>query len=215
MTSGPARADLRPESWEDLYDFLDPGRREKPDADRNVLAEARCVEIRRKLVCFFGARGCWESEDLAVETLLRVTAKCREVDIRGCADRIGYFYGVARNVLHEWQRRASAEVAGRESFRAEFLHVPLPGASAWSEKEVVFRCLSMCLAALPERARRLILSYYREERAAKIEHHRALAGEFGKSANSLRIEVHRIRRSVRECLYERLGARAGGAAGTF
>jgi RNA polymerase sigma factor (sigma-70 family) len=213
MTAGPARAGLRPESWDDLYDFLDPDRRGKPVADRDALAEARCIEIRRKLVCFFSARGCPEAEDLAVDTLLRVSAKCRDVDSHGYADRTGYFYGVARNVLHEWHRRASAETAGRESFRTEFFRLSLPDTGAWDRKEVVFRCLGLCLAALTERARRLILSYYREDRAAKIEHHRALASELGKSADSLRIEVHRIRKTVRECLFERLGAGAGGRAG--
>ncbi len=206
MTSMPARASLTPESWDDLYDFLDPGRRAKPDADRNALAEARCVEIRRKLVCFFCARGCTEPEDLAVDTLLRVALKCREVDSRGFADCTGYFYGVARNVLHEWQRRSSADAAGRESFRTEFVRLHLPEAHSWAEQELVHRYLGMCLAALTERARQLILSYYREDRAAKVEHHRALAGDVGKSVNSLRIEVHRIRKSVRECLFERLRA---------
>jgi RNA polymerase sigma factor (sigma-70 family) len=204
MTVAPSRAGLTPESWDDLYDFLDPGRRGKPDADRNALAEARCVEIRRKLVCFFSARGCTEPEDLAVDTLLRVAVKCREVDSRGYADCTGYFYGVAKNVLHEWQRRSSADVAGRESLRAELLRLHLPGAHSWAEPELVHRYLEMCLAALAAQARQLILSYYLEDRGAKIEHHRALAGETGKSVNSLRIEVHRLRKALRECLFERL-----------
>ncbi|MCK7472214.1 MAG: hypothetical protein MZU95_16720 [Desulfomicrobium escambiense] len=62
------------------------------------------------------------------------------------------------------------------------------------------RCLELCLAKLNHRARRLILGYYREERAAKIECHRQLADEFGKSVNALRIEVHRIRHTLRQCV---------------
>lgn len=210
MTSSPARSSLHPQSWDDLYDFLDPQRPERPEADRDAFAEVRCVEIRRKLACFFAARGCADAEDLAIDTLLRVAAKCREVDCSGFADRTGYFYGVARNVLHEWQRHVSADASTRESCRTELARLSLPDTHAWAEKEAVHRDLVVCLAKLTGRARSLILSYYAEERTAKIEHHRALAAEFGKSVNSLRIEVHRIRKAVRECLFERL---RGGAAG--
>jgi RNA polymerase sigma factor (sigma-70 family) len=217
MASTPARPALNPDSWEDLYDFLDPGRRAKPVEGRDALAEARCLEIRRKLACFFSARGCADAEDLAVETLLRVAGRCRDVDTSGHADRTGYFYGVARNVLHEWQRRSSADVTGRDEFRAELVRAPVPDSRAWAEKEAVYRQLASCLAKLTERARSLILSYYTGDQAAKIEHHRALAGEYGKSLNSLRIEVHRIRKAVRDCMFERLqreaAAPAGGAVG--
>jgi RNA polymerase sigma factor (sigma-70 family) len=204
MAATASRVTLGPDSWGDLYDFLDPGRQEKPDRDRDAVAEAKCLELRRKLVVFFSARGCPEAEDLSVETLLRVAARCREVDVTGFGDRTGYFFGVARNVLHEWQRRETADAEHREAFRSELLRMPVPAAGSWDESEAVRRHLARCLAALTERARRLILSYYAEDRSAKIEHHRAMAAEFGRSVNSLRIEVHRIRKAVRECVNERL-----------
>jgi DNA-directed RNA polymerase specialized sigma24 family protein len=213
MTVMPARSSLNAESWEDLYDFLDPDRPDKPGPDRDAAAEARCLEVRRKLVCFFAARGCSEAEDLAVDTLLRVAGKCRDVDCRGFAERTGYFYGVGRNVLHEWQRHAASDAGGRESFQAEFLRLPIPDPRAWADKELAHRYLALCLAALTGRSKALILSYYQEERGAKIEHHKALAGEFGKSVNSLRIEVHRIRKAVRECLFDRLRGEAKAPAG--
>lgn len=204
MTSSPARAGLSSGSWEDLFDFLDPGRQDNPRPDRDQIAEARCSEVRRKLTCFFSARGCPESDDLAVETLLRVAGKCRGVDCSGFAERTGYFYGVARNVLHEWQRRVSADQEGRESFRAEITRLPVPDPHDWAKKELVHRYLALCLSKLTERGRQLILGYYQEERGAKIARHKTLAAEFGKSANSLRIEVHRIRKALRDCLFERL-----------
>ena len=213
MPSMPARSSLTAESWADLYDFLDPGRQDKAGPDRDAVAEARCLDVRRKLVCFFAARGCSDAEDLAVDTLLRVAGKCRDVDCRGFADRTGYFYGVARNVLHEWQRHSAADVGMRESFQAEFLRLPIPDPRAWADTELAHRYLALCLAALTGRARALILSYYQEERGAKIEHHKAIAGEFGKSVNSLRIEVHRVRKAVRECLFDRLRGKAGAPAG--
>ena len=204
MTSSPARAGLDAASWDGLFDFLDPGRHGKSGPDRNALAEGKCLEIRRKLTFFFSARGCPEADDLAIETLLRVAGKCRDVDASGYADRTGYFYGVARNVLHEWQRGASSEADGRESFRAELVRLPVPDSDVWAEKERVHRYLGLCLSKLDSRARELILGYYREDGGAKIAHHKALAAEFGKSVNSLRIEVHRIRKALRDCLFQRL-----------
>jgi RNA polymerase sigma factor (sigma-70 family) len=204
MTSTLARTSPTPDPWDDLYDFLDPARREKTGSDRDAVAEAACLEIRRKLVVFFAGRGCSEAEDLAVDALLRVASHCREVDVAGFSDRTGYFYGVARNVLHEWRRHETADVERREAFRTEMLRLPVADPRSWAETERVHRHLSSCLAALTERARRLILSYYAEDRAARIEHHRVMAEEFGRSVNSLRIEVHRIRKAVRECLTRRL-----------
>ncbi len=212
--SPPACANLEPGSWEALFDFLDSARPGKAGPDRDALAESRCIEIRRKLACFFAARGCPDADDLAIDTLLRVAGKCRQVDRSSYADCTGYFYGVARNVLHEWQRRASADVEGRESLRAEIERLPVPDAGAWAETEFVHRCLASCLSKLGERARRLLLSYYSESGAAKIDHHRALADSAGKTVNSLRIEVHRIRKAVRECVFDHLRNRSAQPAGT-
>ena len=55
------------------------------------------------------------------------------------------------------------------------------------------------MATLPGEARRLILSYYGGETAA-IPGHRELARQLGKSANALRIEIHRIKRTLRRCV---------------
>lgn len=204
MASMPERTALTEGSWDDLFDFLDPNRHEARATDRDSVAEARCLEIMRKLVCFFAGRGCGEAEDLAVETILRVAARCRSVEGAGYADRIGYFYGVARNVLHEWVHNSLREGTTREALKHELARLPTPDPRSWSEKERVHRCLELCLAKLTHRARRLILSYYSQERTAKIEHHRSLAAESGKSVNALRIEVHRIRRALQECVFGRL-----------
>jgi RNA polymerase sigma factor (sigma-70 family) len=211
MAASISGAPLGPDSWDGLYDFLDPARPERLEGDRDVVAEAKCLEIRRKLVVYFSARACPDAEDLAVDTLLRVAARCREVDVTGFGDRTGYFYGVARNVLHEWQRRETADAGHRDAFRSESLRLSVPDAGPWDEPDLVRSHLARCLAALTERARRMILSYYAEDRSAKIEHHRAMAEEFGRSVNSLRIEVHRIRKTVRECVDKYLREESGTA----
>ena len=201
MVSMVQRASLTEESWDDLFDFLDPGRGNKRGPDRDREAEARCLEITRKLVCFFASRGCREAEDLAIETTLRVARKCADLTGSGHQDRTGYFYGVARNVLHEWIRDSRREWTRRESVSRDPTFLPLPDTQAVGTEDVAHRCLERCMARLTQRARRLILGYYDTERTPKVDSHRQLAGEFGKSANALRIEVHRIRRVLRECVF--------------
>jgi RNA polymerase sigma factor (sigma-70 family) len=197
----PAPAPLSERSWGDLYDFLDPGRQGKQGPDRDREAEAKCAEIVRKLVFYFTGRACGDAEDLAMETILRVAAKCREVDVSRHDDRVGYFYGVGRNVLHEWRRGSLRESAKLDSFRREITRLLVPEPWSWRRQEAVQRCLDLCMAKLTRRARRLILSYYVEEKAAKIESRRRLADELGESVNALRIEVHRIRSTLRECVF--------------
>ena len=205
MTSAgppPGRASLTEQSWADLLDFLDPARRGKQGPQRDQQAQEKCLEVVRKLACFFAGRGCAEAEDLAMETVLRVAAKCRGVDGSHYAERTGYFYAVGRNVFHEWRRDSLRESMKGEALRFELMRLPMPDAQSWSDTEAVHRCLDQCLAKLTRRARRLILSYYGEEKAAKIEARRGLAAELGASLNALRIEVHRIRNTLRQCVFE-------------
>lgn len=197
----PAERPVLPERpWEDLLDFLDPARPAKRGAARDTEAEARYLEILRKLVCFFAGRGCRDAEDLAVECVLRVAGKCGALDASARENLAGYFYGVARNVLHEWWRHELRDSSKRESLRTELARLGMAGGASWGRKEAVHRCLDQCMGGLSQSTRRLVLSYYNEEGAAKIECHRRLAGELGKSMNALRIEVHRIRATLRQCV---------------
>ncbi len=191
---------LAERSWEDLLDFLDPARPGKRGAGRDTEAEARYLEILRKLACFFAGRGCRDAEDLAVECVLRVAGKCGTLDASARENRAGYFYGVARNVLHEWWRHELRDSRKRDSLRMELARTSWANGPSWSRKETVQRCLDQCMGELSQSTRRLVLGYYGEEGAAKIECHRRLAGELGKSVNALRIEVHRIRATLRQCV---------------
>lgn len=195
------RADVTNRSWDDLLDFLDPERPRKRAPDRDRDAEARYVEITRKLVFFFAGRSCPDAEDLAEDTILRVAGKCATVTASGPGDRVGFFFGVARNVLHEWRR----DSARHRPADADLARLPAPDPQPERDKEALHRCLELCLMKLTPRARRLILSYYREDQAARIEHHRKLAHEFAKSVNAVRIEVHRIRKSLQQCVLECAG----------
>ena len=45
------------------------------------------------------------------------------------------------------------------------------------------------------------MRYYSNEGAAKVAAHKSLADELGKSVNALRIEAHRIRKSLQQCVF--------------
>jgi RNA polymerase sigma factor (sigma-70 family) len=188
------------ESWEDLYNFLDPKRSAATGPERDREAESRCAEIMRKLVFFFAGRRCPNPEDLAMETVLRVASKCRDVDVSSYADRVGYFFGVARNVVHEEYRSGLREARGLESALRE-LTATTPDPDAWKHAEAAQSCLERCIAALPSHAGQLILRYYSKEGSEKVAAHRALADELGKSVNALRIEAHRIRKTLQQCVF--------------
>jgi RNA polymerase sigma factor (sigma-70 family) len=196
-----AHAGLGAESWDDLFNFLDPKRREISGPDRDSEAERKYAEVMRKLVCFFASRRCANPEDLAMETMLRVASKCRDVDVSSFSDRVGYFYGVARNVVHETHRSLLREARGQEVFKQELMHLPTPDPDAWKHTDAVQSCLERCMGRLSEQGRRLIVHYYAKEGSAKIASHRELASELGKSVNALRIEVHRIRKTLQQCVF--------------
>lgn len=195
-------------SWDDLYDFLDPERPGKRGPFRDRDAERRYDEVVRKLTFYFAGRGCREADDLAMETVYRVAARCAAVVISGPGDRIGYFYGVARNVLHEWLRKTAKR---QPATGVDLTTLPAPEPESGRDKEALDRRIQRCLAKLPPGDKRLILSWYSGEGTAKIEHHRQLADELGKSPNALRIQVHRIRKLLEECMFEgmRPSARRG------
>jgi RNA polymerase sigma factor (sigma-70 family) len=201
VTATAHRKSLSEQSWDQLFDFLDPTRGGKDPRARDGEAEVRYREITRKLVCFFAGRGCAEAEDLTMETILRVAAKCSDVRCADHNETVGYFYGVARNVMHEWLRDARKEQKERQLASREPGVVPIGDADAERQREAAYLCLERCMTHLTERARRLIVSYYELEKASRIDRHRTLATEFGKSANALRIEVHRIRKLLRQCVF--------------
>jgi RNA polymerase sigma factor (sigma-70 family) len=198
--TGPLRRSLSLESWDALFDFLDPSRPAKTGPDRNAAAEARCQEITRRLVMFFASRSCGDADDLAAETILRVAGKAAGIPRSPGEDPFGYFFGVARNVHLEWLRDARRETAKRESALRDPTVYAVPDPGSWRNDEAVHRCLEQCMATLSLTARRLLMSYYSDDKAAKVERHRKLAQEFGKSVNALRIEVHRIRKVLRQCV---------------
>jgi len=170
---------LSQEAFNSLLDWLDPNREQ---------AGIKYEEIRRRLIKIFTGRGCADAEDLADETINRVTSKLNEIEKEFTGDRTRYFFGVANKVYLEYLRRKLPQ------------H-PSPSSPVDSNRiELEFQCLERCIKQLSDENRELLLQYYGAEGRAKIEQRKLLAEKLGIAANALRIRAHRIRLALQECM---------------
>ena len=159
-------------------------------------------EIRSKLIRGFKSHGCTVGEDLADETINRVTRKLPEIVDTYVGDPRRYFFGVAYKVLQEYQRRAPELV-------------PLPEremaiAEQRDDLEPVYGCLEVCLRHLAPQSRELILQFYQGEKQFKIKQRRELAERLNTKLANLRLQAHRIRSSLRKCIMACMQQRAEG-----
>jgi DNA-directed RNA polymerase specialized sigma24 family protein len=87
---------LKQEDFEKLLAWLHPNREQ---------AGQKYETIRESLIKVFSWRGYNDAEDLADEVITRVAAKTRDLADSYVGDPALYFYGVAKNVVHECERR--------------------------------------------------------------------------------------------------------------
>ena len=155
------------------------------DSDRE-LAGIKYEQIRGRLIVFFAGRGCINAEDLADETINRVTNKVNEIQKEFDGDPALYFYGVAKWVYTEYLRRKTpqSQSPSTDSARAE----------------LEYRCLERCIARLSEEDRGLLLKDYGAKGQTQAERRKALADELEITLNALRIRVYRIRTALKECI---------------
>ncbi len=168
------------------------------DADRES-AGSKYEKIRVRLIKIFTCRGCGEADDLADETINRVTAKLGEIAESYSGDPALYFYGVAQKVHLEYLRKKPPLPESPKTSRDKGGRAIWPLETA-DELEHEFACLEQCIAALPAENRRLVLEYYQEEKRAKIDHRRMLADQLGIAVNALRIRAHRLRLQLQQCV---------------
>jgi DNA-directed RNA polymerase specialized sigma24 family protein len=167
------------------------------DADRERAA-SRYETIRLRLIKIFTCRGCLEAEDLADETINRVTARVPEIAKGYQGDPAQYFFGVCQKVHLEYLRKVSAHREldsgiGGDASRPAATMIP-------QDIEAEYECLERCLDNLPTANRELVIKYYQQERQAKIDHRKLLAQELGIAVNALRIRAHRIRLALQKCV---------------
>jgi RNA polymerase sigma factor (sigma-70 family) len=188
-SSGRNRKDraLTVEDFDSLLEWLDP------DRDR---AGAKYEEIRRRLIKIFMGRGCSSSDDLADETINRVTRRLPEIKGAFSGDPVRYFYALANKVHLEYLRRPVEAL-------------PTPDTQASTQMELQLRCLEECLEKLPEPERELLLMYYSGAKQARntTNVRNELAKKLGISLETLRVRAFRSRVHLQNCMQRCLDSR--------
>ena len=183
-----AKSVLTPNAFEKLLDSFSPDRNE---------AGAQYEIIRRKLVRFFEWRAIECADEHADETINRVARRIDEGQI--IENLKSYFYGVARMVFMEALKdREQAPIPIDEAIALLRNKAVEPTNSA--EPDPLMVCLDRCLDSLGTEQRTLIVTYYEEERRAKIELRQELADKLQIPLNALRIRAHRIRVNLEKCI---------------
>jgi DNA-directed RNA polymerase specialized sigma24 family protein len=163
----------------------------------------RYVEMRRRLVSYFGRKLCLLPDELADETLIRVARKLEEQGSITDSPPARYCYIVARFVFLEYLRGADQRRASLDDRHAATDPVVQSAASEETDRasdEALLDGLDQCLQQLDEYDRALILEYYAGEQAERIERRRTLAARLNLTLNALTIRACRIRDRLEKCL---------------
>jgi DNA-directed RNA polymerase specialized sigma24 family protein len=169
---------LSQDAFDALLDWLDSDREQ---------AAIKYEDIRRRLIKIFTGRACVEAEDLADETINRVTSRLDQIKEEFTGDRSRYFFGVANKVYMEYMRRKTPQPPS----------TPPPDPN---QAELEYECLEHCIDRLSGENRDLLLKYYGAEGRDKVDHRKQLAEELGIAPNALRIRAYRIRLGLQECV---------------
>lgn len=179
--------ELTEETFNIFLSWLDPDRE---SAGRKFEA------IRRRLLVVFDSRGCPHSEELVDETFLRFIRRLPAMlETFTGNDPIPYLLVTAHRLHLDYIEK-------------QFLPLPvnlsdeLPAGAESVEAERLDACLEDCLGKLEPGDRTLALDYYRKDKQAKIEFRKEMARRLGMTTNTLRIKVHHLRNTLRECLEE-------------
>ncbi len=152
--------------------------------------------IRIRLTKIFYARGCHTAEELADETIDRVTKKMDKLIHTYKGNPKLYFYGVAKNVFLEHTRKP-VEKELPFHLKKEILDQ--------DELEQRDECLTKCLKKLPKDENDLIINYYKGEKRKKIENRQKIMEDLDLTPQNLRIRAYRIRTKLQKCLIKCLG----------
>ncbi|MDH3528901.1 MAG: hypothetical protein OEQ28_05005 [Acidobacteriota bacterium] len=149
--------------------------------------------LRQRLIRIFYARGCQTAEELADETIDRVTAKIESLIDTYEGDPRLYFYGVAKNVFREHLRKPVHNE----------LPVNLSPNSNHSTEKAEYQdlCLTKCLKKLPEMESEFILDYYKGEKSQKIENRQKLMEKLDLTPQALRVKAFRVRAKLQKCVF--------------
>ena len=156
------------------------------DSDRDKAGE-KYERIRHRMIRIFAAKGCWEAEDMADQTINVVASKIDGLLESYEGEPALYFYGVGKNIFLEWRKKNPPP------------SVPFPSPDS-SETERLHGCLDRSLQEIPAEDRKLVLEYHEGEKRARIDNRKRLAQELGISSNALRVKVCHIHFRLRQVM---------------
>jgi DNA-directed RNA polymerase specialized sigma24 family protein len=168
------------EAFDKLLRWLNPDREQAGGIYEN---------IRVRLIKIFAAKGCFEAEDLADETLNVVASKIDWLIEHYEGNPALYFYGVARNIYFEHRKKRPPPD-------------PPPPDPPNPDLERACDCLDRCLEELGPDERSLAIRYQEDDKQKRIAHRKQLADEFQITRNALRIRVFHIHSRLEQCVEE-------------
>jgi RNA polymerase sigma factor (sigma-70 family) len=194
----PDDSDIPPDGFDEILDWLDP--------DRERAAQIY-EELRQRLIKIFGWNGCADPEGMADETFDRVAKKIHDARPTYKGNPRLFFYGFANNLVKEYRKKLGLSVSLDDDFDRP---APEPEEEEDEAPDVEKECFHACLQKLSRENRDLILSYYAEEKQAKINHRKDLARQLGVTMTTLRVRMARIRTSIEECVARCVAENDGG-----
>lgn len=174
------KKELTPEEFKNFLDWLNPERERGGEAYE---------QLRSSLSIYFARRHCNYADELVDETINRVIRKIGEP----IENKMGFCYGVARNVY-------------LESLRKERLHVDIDEVSVAAppppeaEADFSHECLDKCLETLPPDNREVLLKYFSESRTEKIEMRQRISTSLRKTQTALRMQIVRMKKKLTTCV---------------
>lgn len=168
------------EDFERLLRWLDP--------DREKAGE-KYEQIRFKLIKIYERRGCIVPDELADETIDRVSKKLPEIADTYTGDKSLYFYGFVKYVYQDYLRRLRRPIPQ-----------PPPKPVESEEEDQRHECLDECLAKLNEGDRQFILEYFQGDKSDKIKNRKKMAESRKASIEALRMRAHRIKAVLKKCV---------------
>lgn len=153
--------------------------------------------IRADLIRIFRWRGCSDPEGMADETIIRVSRKVGEMAGSYTGSPVRYFFGVAKNMLHEYDRKRDPSLSTQPE---QFVLPAWPLEEEAHTKERLHECFEQCLKRLESTDRKVVVGYYEGRGRAKIEARKRLANRLKIDLNALRVRTGRIRARLRECI---------------
>lgn len=173
---------LTRERFEDLLKWL--------NTDRDRAGEIY-EEIRTSLIKGFCAHGCTVPDELADETINRVALKLPEFAADYVGAPVRYFRRVAHYVHLEYLKRQRHMVELPDDMQVR---------NTTEDVEQEYGCLEQCMEQLRPSSRALVIQYYQGEKGIKIEIRKQMATHLKTELPQLRLKVHRIRMTLKDCI---------------